>query len=338
MFQMRTLKFILFLLPACLLAMLCSCNDDEDDTDLVGNWVGLSDFEGVSRCDAVGFSIGEKGYIGTGYDGSDLLSDFWEYDVSKDTWMQKADFPGKGRLGAVGFGTDSMGYIGTGYDGVNRLKDFYEYNPQTNTWARKADFGGSGRYSAVGMAIHNKGYLGTGFDGNYLKDFWEYDPTTDVWTQKVSVGGSKRKDAVAFVINGKGYIVTGVNNGSYETDFWEYDPLTDNWTEKNEITDATDDEFDDDYNSISGANKVGFAVNGKGYVATSGSYASCVVWEFDPVTDRWKQKTSLEGVARIDATGFAIGNRGYVITGRNSSSYYDDIWGFDPDAVYNEYD
>ncbi|HRX10351.1 MAG TPA: kelch repeat-containing protein, partial [Draconibacterium sp.] len=97
---------------------IVSCGDEEDE-DLMGNWSELSDFDGVPRSDAVGFSIGDKGYIGTGYDGDDRLSDFWEYNPSQNYWTQKADFPGVARTGAVGFGIGDKGYIGTGYDGDN---------------------------------------------------------------------------------------------------------------------------------------------------------------------------------------------------------------------------
>ena len=40
-------------------------------------WRQLNDFEGTARYNAIGFSIGSKGYIGTGYDGDEYNSDFW---------------------------------------------------------------------------------------------------------------------------------------------------------------------------------------------------------------------------------------------------------------------
>jgi hypothetical protein len=83
-----------------------SCNGNDDEV-LVGNWVELSDFDGIPRTDAVGFSIGNKGYIGTGYDGDDRRVDFWEYDITRNTWTQKADLPGVARNGAIGFGTET---------------------------------------------------------------------------------------------------------------------------------------------------------------------------------------------------------------------------------------
>src|SRR5437868_3254404 len=101
--------------------------------------VGL---EVAPRSDAVAFSIGNKGYIGTGDDVSGVKKDFWEYDPSSNTWIQKADCEGNGRWLAVGFSIENKGYIGTGADSIFGYKrDFWEYDPLTNTWKRKADFG-----------------------------------------------------------------------------------------------------------------------------------------------------------------------------------------------------
>lgn len=317
--------------------LFVSCDKEEED-QMVGNWVELSDFDGLPRADAVGFSIGTKGYIGTGYNGESRLNDFWEYDPGRNAWTQKADFPGAARNGAVGFSTNTKGYIGTGYDGKDRLKDFYEYDPGSNTWTQKADFGGTARYGAVAISINNKGYVGTGNDGSFMKDNWEYDPTTDAWTQKTSIGGSKRQDATGFTINGKGYIVTGIDNGVQQTDLWEYDPGTDLWAKKRAITNLTDEVFDDEYTTIAGVGKVGFSIGSKGYLATGGQTTGVNLWEYDPSTDVWIEKTSFEGSIRQDGVGFTIGNRGYVTTGRSGSFYFDDIWALDPDAVFNEDD
>ncbi len=332
---------IIFPVFVCLVLsfIMLNCSDSNDEEELIGNWVRLSDFDGVARSNAVGFAIGDKGYVGTGYTGEVRLNDFWEYDPVKNTWMQKASLPGPARNDAVGFGTETKGYIGTGYDGISRLNDFYEYDPSTNTWTKKADFAGSARVSAVAFCIGTKGYIATGYDGNYLKDFWEYDTQTDTWTQKVSYGGYKRRDAVAFVVNGKAYICTGINNGSYVNDLWEYDPEADLWTQKRSISNVSDESYDNKYTTIVGTGKVAFAVMGKGYVVAGGQGSvGSNTWEYNPANDVWTEKTSFEGSARFKAVGFGIGNRGYVTTGKSSSYYFDDIWGFDPEADYNEDD
>ena len=319
-----------------LASFIYSCSS-EDETELAGNWSEQYDFDGVPRSDAVGFIIDGKPYIGTGYDGEDRLNDFWEYNPTQNYWTQKADFPGTPRNGAIGMGIDGKGYIGTGYDGDNKLNDFWEYNPETNSWTQKADFAGSARYGAVCFTVDDKGYVGCGYDDNHLKDFYEYSPAKNEWTKIISIGGSKRRDATAFSVNGKGYVVSGIDNGTYLGDLWEYDPATSVWTEKRKITDYTDEDYDDEYTSIARINGVAFNVNGKVYLAC-GSKGSILnnVWEYDPISDLWTEKTAFEGAARTEAVGFGIGSTGYITTGRSSSYYFDDIWSFDPDAEYDE--
>src|SRR5262245_32709354 len=71
-------------------------------------WTQKADFGGTPRLNAVGFSIGSKGYLGTGYDNwGDYKKDFWEYDPVADAWTQRADFGGTARDGAVGFSIGS---------------------------------------------------------------------------------------------------------------------------------------------------------------------------------------------------------------------------------------
>lgn len=86
-------------------------------------------FPGPPRSAAVAFSVNERGYFGTGFDGKEYYKDFWEYDPETNKWTQKTDFPGSARNDATAFGLSDKGYIGSGYDG-NYLKDFYVYDPQ----------------------------------------------------------------------------------------------------------------------------------------------------------------------------------------------------------------
>ena len=142
-------------------------------------WTQKTDFPGNARVAAAGFSIGNKGYIGTGYDGTNYSNEFWEWDQSTNVWAKKADFGEKSRGYAVGFSIGNKGYIGTGYKGSSYSKEFWEWDQATNVWTKLADFKGNPRISAVGVSIGNKGYIGTGF-GDLIyawQDFWEYDPT-----------------------------------------------------------------------------------------------------------------------------------------------------------------
>jgi len=188
------------------------------------------------------------------------------------------------------------------------------------------------------MSINNKVYVGTGYSVYYFKDFFEYDPSSYTWEKISSIGGSKRRNAACFVIGNKGYITGGIDNGEYLTDLWEYDPSSDTWTKKRAIANVSDETFDDKYGTIKGVGKVGFTVNGKGFLATGGQTTGVEVWEYNPSTDLWTEKSLFEGTARQGAVGFAIGSRGYVTTGKSSGYYYDDLWAFDPDAKANDED
>jgi N-acetylneuraminic acid mutarotase len=287
----------------------------------------------LQRIGAVGFSIGTKGYIGTGYgysnQGFAYKKDFWEYNPANDSWTQKADFGGTARIWAVGFGLGSKGYIGTG-DNNGFKKDFWEYNPATNKWTRKADFGGTARKLATGFGIAttNKGYIGTGGNGGSdpvnLQDFWEYNPVTDTWLQIADFPGTARYAAVGFSIGTKGYAGTGINYVSstefnFLNDLYEYNPAENTWTSKASL------------NGPARAFAVGFNIVNKGYIGTGNSSGGFLTdfWEYDPTLDIWLQTTDFGGVERDCATGFSIGTKGYIGTGLKSTTpdpYLKDFW------------
>ncbi|MBL0259435.1 MAG: hypothetical protein IPQ03_18600 [Bacteroidetes bacterium] len=57
----------------------------------INTWTQLADFGGNPRINAAAFSIGAKGYVGTGSDGIINHNDLYEYDPSNNTWVQKAN-------------------------------------------------------------------------------------------------------------------------------------------------------------------------------------------------------------------------------------------------------
>jgi len=305
-----------------------------------GNGRGATKWQ-QERGGSVGFSIGNLGYIGTGYgyirNAFGCKKDFWEYNPATDAWTQKADFGGEARADATGFSLGNKGYIGTGYiyGSTTHKKDFWEYNPAANTWIRKADFGGDARRYAAGFSIctatTNKGYIGTGaaFDLNppqNFQDFWEYDPVTDTWLQKADFPGTARYAAAGFGIGEKGYLGSGINYVSstevtFYKDFYEYDPVADTWIRKADI------------GGLDRAFAVGFSVGSKGYIGTGNSPGTSPgglqndFWEYNPAGDTWIQKANFGGAKRSIAAGFSIGTKGYIGTGCISAgTYSQDFW------------
>jgi N-acetylneuraminic acid mutarotase len=292
-------------------------------------WQQKANFAGVNRSNAVGFSIGDKGYIGTGSN-SGSLNDFWEYNSETNTWTQKADFAGSPRSNAVGFSIGDKGYIGQGYGSEGKLGDFWEYDPSTNVWSQKASV--EPLYNSVGFSIGNKGYIGTGSDNSgETRRFYEYDPNTNIWTRKTDFGSYGITNAIGFSIGDKGYIGLGGyideygNIPVYINSFWEYNPTSETWSQI--ATFPSDGRF--------GA--INFTFYDKVYVGTGELYVSGApsillkdIWEYSPATNTWTKKVDFKGIARRGAVGFSIGNKGYIGTGFSEVGSDNTFWEYDP--------
>jgi len=301
---MKTIKLLIAILFATGLT-----NSRAQDT-----WIRKADFGGEGNYGAVGFSIGSKGYVGTGSTGT-VRKDFWEYDAVNNIWAQKADFGGAARYGASGFSIGGKGYIGTGYNNATStyFNDFWEYDSVTNNWTKKADVGGQiPRWLCAAFSIGSKGYIGTGVSASgALNDFWEYDPSTDKWTRKADLPGGARSNAVGFSINNKGYIGTGQYFSLYK-DFWEYEPATNVWTRKA------------DFSGTARINAVGFSINGFGYLGTgTDRYTDFKdFWEYNPLTDSWNQGANYGGTPQSSAIGFSIDKKGYLGVGNFGTEFW----------------
>ncbi len=338
------IKQSIFFITALFISSLCFTGCSDDDDDYLGNWVEMGDFSGKVRSHAVTFTIGDKVYVGTGYDyyGNEKFKDFWELtidntnDVPSFNWTQVQELPGVARNRAVAFASNSKGYVGLGSDkDDNRLKDFWAFTPGTGWTEVTAEFPGSARRDAVAFYVNNKGYVGTGEDddnGN-LNDFYSYDPSTNTWNTISSIK-SKRRGAATFVLNDEAYLISGLDNGTAYDDFFRYDATNNKWVELNKISNFTDSSFDDDYdNKIQRYDAAAFTMGGKAYITTG--TGNNYTWEWDPMTDRWKQKTDFEGSSRSGALAFSLNDIGYVITGGNGTYSFDDMWYFEP---YEEYE
>jgi N-acetylneuraminic acid mutarotase len=317
-----------------------------------GTWTAMTDFGGTARSEAVAFGIlNGKGYMGTGWNGTDYYSDFWEYDSTLNTWTQKANLgstenipAGFPRKSAVAFAIGAKGYVGTGENSTGLLSDFWEYDPATNTWTRKNDFGvatlreGLKRTEAVGFSIMSttstgKGYVGTGINDAdvYQKDFWEFDPATGVngtWTKKTDFLGAARAEAVGLSIVSKGYVGTGRSGESvaqYYKDFYEFDPATNAWLKKADFAGGFRAEAVALY-AYSPCGGYGYV--GLGYIPCyepCGGTCECGqvctafsdFWEYDPVTDTWTQKAYYDGGEltgkRAEAAAFSLSSTSHFV-------------------------
>jgi N-acetylneuraminic acid mutarotase len=317
----------LFLIIATFTIISCSKDDAKEEDDL-GNWKTSASFDGIARSGASSFVIGNKGYVGTGYDGDNYLNDFWEFDINGGYWVQKANFPGSKRSSTSRFSVGSVGYMGLGYDGTHEKNDFYKYDQATNSWQQIANFGGNLRRGAISFSSDTNGYVGCGYDGTSdKKDFWKYNPALDTWSEVVGFGGNKRRNGLSFKINDKIYIGTGVSNGIQLKDFWSFDLTTETFIKRRDISVNDDDDNTEKY-AILRSNAIGFSIGKYGYVAAGTPNGG--TFEYNPSTDYWTRKTTLEASSRQDAVAISNGERAFILLGRTGNLYLDDMWEFKP--------
>ena len=348
---------------------LSSCKKDNNSstTSALGSWTKASTFLGPGRSNAVSFVINKIAYVGTGIDANSVkYKDFYSFDAATGSWIKVTPMPAvaAARYNATAFAAGGKGYVGTGYDGVNYMSDFWQFDPAVNTvtttttgttttttttigsWKRVADFptpNGLGRYGAVAASVSDIGYVGCGYDGNSEKDFYKYDPAANTWLALTAgFPGDKRFGAVAFVINGQMYMGTGISNLVNVTDFWAYNPAgAGTWTRKHDLANVNNSTGTYDNSAVARAYASAFVVGNLGYVTVGSSNGTTYRTDcqaYDPTLDTWTATNPFSftgggGASRNSAVSFGIGNYGYVGTGVNGSTRFDDFWQFDPSAA-----
>ena len=278
-------------------------------------WTQKTNFPFI-RSDAVGFSIGIKGYVGTGSQGGTLKKDFWEFDPGTNAWTQKADFGGTARTSAIGAGLFGYGYIGTGLDGQYR-SDMWEYNPATNSWTQRADISGGGRSDAF-CAVHQNGIVvGCGQNASdWLQDVKFFNPSMNSWSAYQNFpdeGHSK----FAFVANGNlfagsGYTDFGIWGTGLTNTVFKFDGSS--WSSAPNFPGGEMHSF------VSGTiNNLGIVGVGKEF----GAQYNSKFWLFNGATSTWSELTTIPGPGRAYATGFVIGSKLYLGTGFNGTELQD---------------
>lgn len=88
-------------------------------------WLKSNSFPSIPRNGAVGFSLNDKVYMGTGHigdrSGIKNFNDFWEYNPVQQQWTRKPDLIGNPRTLAVGFSINNSGYVGLGSDSNDQI-------------------------------------------------------------------------------------------------------------------------------------------------------------------------------------------------------------------------
>ncbi len=286
-------------------------------------WTQKADLPAGERSEAIAFSIGNYGYVGTGYSTTIVYSDLWQFDPITNSWSVKSSVPNQPRYGAVAASCLGKGYVGLGnYTGF--LNDWWEYDPILNAWTQKSNFPGTAREFASSFLIDSNIYVGNGIDAiQPQRDWWKYDAFANSWSPIDSTPYGCFANS-AFTISGKGYLVAGWYG--YKN-VYEYDPILQSWTSKANFPG----------NGTARMAACGFSIGSYGYLGTGDTgYMSPQVkdfWQYDASTDIWYQKNDFSGIARSSAVSFTIGFNGYTGLGYSGGVRLKDLWEYTPDSI-----
>jgi N-acetylneuraminic acid mutarotase/PKD repeat protein len=206
-------------------------------------WTPKASLPGVAIYAAVGFTIGNKGYVTTGFDSSGSGTGprtTYMYDPSANTWTQKASFPGNARYTSAVFVLNGKAYVSCGFSPA--LRDMYCYDPIADTWTQKTSLPGIARQGPASFVLNGEGYVGLGSTGDNMggffvnNDVYKYNDATDTWTQVASFPGNAVAVSYNFTLNNEAYLVNGLyqSNISYTNvatkQVWKYSPVANSWT------------------------------------------------------------------------------------------------------------
>jgi N-acetylneuraminic acid mutarotase len=281
-----------------------------------------------TRVGAVSFTIGNKIYVGLGYNdnhalptmpNTGYLSDFWEYNTITDEWTERAPFAygNSPRMNAIAFVVNGKGYVGFGMDnnGNGYFNDLWEYDPQTDTWVQKSNCPGIARHSAVATNIGTSGYVGTGWGLNtYTNDWWKYTPSTDTWTQLTNFPHSNFGLTCAAVNNkiyvmGSSSITQTIGNGIN----YEYNPDNNTWTQKASM--PGDRYYAESFVINDTIFICGGQLNPSGDPCQSAVSTLNEVWTYYPINDSWDQKSNIKFGKISNGCAASVNGNGYYIGG-----------------------
>jgi hypothetical protein len=137
----------------------------------------------------------------------------------------------------------------------------------------------------------------------------------------------RREGMCSFVIGNAAYVFGGrdATTDTYKKDLFRFNVSAGTWTQMASLPSY----------AIGRVSAVGFAIGGKGYIATGKGQDTFLkdLWEFNPLEGAlgtWTKKANLPDTARWNAAGFAVNGKGYVGLGMTSGGTFQDMWEYDP--------
>lgn len=147
------------------------------------------------------------------------------------------------------------------------------------------------------------------------------------WTQKADWTGCYAQSNTAVVVGDKAYVGLGT---AYCRDWKEYNPTNNTWTDLDTLPSPYSETV------------MGFGINDKAYILTSGGYINNnnstydhqnELWEYDTNTGDWTYLNNMPGNPVNHAASFSINGKGYIVGGAVPSGNWTmsiELWEYDP--------
>ncbi len=196
------------------------------------------------------------------------------------------------------------------------------YNTQSGTWTSKSPMS-FGRQSLGGIAVNGKIYAIGGHNINSVPYNEEYNPATNTWVTKTSMPTARSHFGIA-VLGDTIYTIGGNASGTITGLVESYNVATDQWTTRASLSEGR-------YVSVTAA------INGKIYLigglpASNTSKADGKIFEYNPASGSWLQKTSELTPTTFSSATYAIGGKIYVIGGAASFGITRKVQVYDPNT------
>jgi len=130
------------------------------------------------------------------------------------------------------------------------------------------------------------------------------------WFQLPDFPGVERDDGASFVINDIAYCGSGVVPFVALGDFYAFDLLSESWDTISPLPAGEERQYAAAFSDDS----LGFLFGG-----FAGNFLNDL-WQYDPISDQWTQKTAMPSVGRGGAACFVIDSLAYIIGGKTDSA------------------
>lgn len=187
-------------------------------------WTQKADVPNSGRYSAIGFSINDYGFFGTGTNSDSCFADFWKYNPQTDIWTEVAPFPRK-QFESVEFIIGGDGFVGLGIDlDLNYFNEFWKYHFASDEWIAIASLPTDGRKHSKAEACGTKALVvGGQTESKFVSECWQYNSVENSWGKISSLPSTPIRGMASFRINNEVYFVNGLDSSQTRSNkIWKY--------------------------------------------------------------------------------------------------------------------